>query len=318
MAFHGLRNVDWQSARWRYGVAVALTVCVTVVSLPAHTALSRAPFLLPAVAILLTAYLGGLGPGLLATLACSVFAAIIFLAPPDSSILRDWPYLTRFAFTVVGGSLASLLMGALRSARARAEHAARDNARLYQEAVAARQDALAQSQQLQAVLAGIGNGVTAQGPTGELLYANQAAAKVMGFDSVEHLLATSRDDILHRFEILDQDGQPFPLERLPGRIALQGGAPHPTLMRYRSVDQGEDHWVVVAAQPLLGPSGEVQMAINVIQDVTAEKRVEDEKAQFLSALAHDLKTPLAAIKGVSQLMLRRLQQAEKASDSWLT
>src|SRR5205814_452450 len=107
------------------------------------------------------------------------------------------------------------------------------NERLYHDALAARQEALAQSQQLQAVLAGIVNGVTAQGPEGQLLYANEAAARITGFDSVEQMLSTPPAAILERFEILREDGQPFPVQELPGRLALLGQTPAPTLLRYR-------------------------------------------------------------------------------------
>lgn len=306
-----------RSTQWRYGVAAGLSICVAVLSVLGHGALGRAPFVLPAVAILLSAYLGGLGPGLLATVACSALAGVIFLAPPDASLLRDWPYLARFAITVVGGGLASVLMGALRTARTRAEQAAEDNARLYQEAALARQEALAQAQQLHAVLAGIVDGVTAQRSNGELLYANEAAARITGFESVDEMLATPRHEILGRFEMLDEDGQPFPADRLPGRLALQGQRPAPALMRYHSTETGEERWVTVSAQPLLSEDGQVEMAINVIHDMTAVKEAEAQKAEFLAAIAHDLKTPLAAIKGGSQLMLRRLTQAESPPDERL-
>lgn len=225
MLVGGLRKLDKKSASWRYGVAVVLTIIVSITSLAAHSALGRAPFLLPAVAVLLSAFLGGLGPGLLATVACSAIAGAIFLAPPDASILRDWPYLTRYGLTVIGGGLASVLMGALRSAQARAEQTAEDNARLYLEASAARQEALAQSQQLQAVMTGIANGVTAQGPDGELLYANEAAARITGFTSVAEMLGTPRQHILDRFEMLHADGRRFPPDQLPGRLALEGHQP---------------------------------------------------------------------------------------------
>ena len=75
--------------------------------------------------------------------------------------------------------------------------------------------------------------VTAQGPDGRLLFANDAAVRTLGFDSTEELLSAPISTILDRFDILDEDLRPFPLEALPGRRALAGEDAPEAVVRFR-------------------------------------------------------------------------------------
>ena len=64
--------------------------------------------------------------------------------------------------------------------------------------------------QLATILDAITDGITVQDPSGELIYANATAARVLGFPSVEALLETPVSEILRKFEIYDEAGNPFP------------------------------------------------------------------------------------------------------------
>ena len=57
---------------------------------------------------------------------------------------------------------------------------------------------------------------------GRLVYANDAAARLVGFRSAAEFMATPIPQVLSRFEMLDERGEPFPIDRLPGRLALTG------------------------------------------------------------------------------------------------
>ena len=48
------------------------------------------------------------------------------------------------------------------------------------------------------------DGITVQGPTGEMVYANYAAALSMGYRSVEELLAAPPLEYIQRFELTDR------------------------------------------------------------------------------------------------------------------
>ena len=130
------------------------------------------------------------------------------------------------------------------------------------------------SRQLEAILQGVADAVTAQGPDGRLLFANDAAVRTLGFDSTEELLSAPINTILDRFDILDEDRRPFPLEALPGRRALAGEDAPEAVVRFRVRGTGEESWSAVKATPIRDHDGNVTMAINVIEDITAHKRAE--------------------------------------------
>ena len=125
------------------------------------------------------------------------------------------------------------------------------------------------------ILQGVADGITAQDPSGRLIYANQAAARVIGFSSPEELIDASVQLVLENFQLLDEEGQPFPIERLPGRIALQTKQASEALLRFKHLPTGEERWSLVTAAPVLDKNGEVQFAINIFHDVTEQRRADD-------------------------------------------
>ncbi|MDP9370028.1 MAG: PAS domain S-box protein [Chloroflexota bacterium] len=144
-------------------------------------------------------------------------------------------------------------------------------------------DELRQSRdQLAVVLQGVGDGITAQDPSGRLVFANDAAASTLGFASVEALLAAPLPSVLERFEILDEAGAPFPLDRLPGRLALLGEQPPEVTLRYRVRETGEERTVMVRATPVY-ERGQVPLAINIFRDVTERKRAEETRRVLTEA-----------------------------------
>jgi PAS domain S-box-containing protein len=128
--------------------------------------------------------------------------------------------------------------------------------------------------QLEAILQGVADAVTAQGPDGKLLFANEAAVKTLGFASTEELLNAPTATILDRYDILDEDARAFPLEALPGRRALSGEEAPEAVVRFRVRETGEESWSAVKATPIRDAEGNVTMAINVIEDISAHKRAE--------------------------------------------
>ncbi len=147
-----------------------------------------------------------------------------------------------------------------------------ENARLYRELELAHDE-------LEAILEGVADAVTVQTADGGLTYVNDAAVRLLGeplgLPDRAALLAAPPAQLAGGFEILGEDGEPFPLERLPGRLALAGQEPDPVIVRYRTRATGEVRWSRVKARPLQGPDGRVTQAINVIEDITDLKQAEE-------------------------------------------
>ena len=143
------------------------------------------------------------------------------------------------------------------------------------------------SEQLTTIMRTVDEGIVAQSRTGALVYANEAAARLIGFDSAAELLAADRDAVLGRFEILDEQGEPLPAGELPGRRALRGEASE-RIVRYRDRQDGTERWAVVRANPVPDAEGGVALSISVFYDITAarladaERRRIEERTRFLA------------------------------------
>ncbi|HEX8242620.1 MAG TPA: PAS domain-containing protein, partial [Longimicrobium sp.] len=59
-----------------------------------------------------------------------------------------------------------------------------------------------------------------------------------------------------------------------------------------------EHWYTINASPLRDADGAVWALVAVALDITERKRLEQLRDQFVASVAHDLKTPIAAIVSV--------------------
>lgn len=116
--------------------------------------------------------------------------------------------------------------------------------------------------------------MTVQDRSGRIVYANPAGVRMIGFETVDELMATPVEQVLERFELFDEAGAPFPIERLPGRQALIGERPQTTVIRFRIRATGEEHFAAVDAAPIIGADGTITHAVNTFHDITAVKRGE--------------------------------------------
>lgn len=128
--------------------------------------------------------------------------------------------------------------------------------------------------QLDIILKGVADGITVQDHTGRLVYANEEAAAMVGYPSAQAFVEAPLEEVMGRFELLDETGKPFPLERLPGRLALQGERNPEALVRFRVLETSEDRWSIVKARPVFDQQGRVRMAINIFHDITERRRTE--------------------------------------------
>lgn len=175
-----------------------------------------------------------------------------------------------------------------------------DNARLYAESqrVAAQQAAM---------MAQMVDGVAIADASGRIIYLNDAAVDMGGGVrgpgmSIEAYATLSR--------VLTVDGNPMPPEELPMAKALRSGE---TIVdaRWRLVrSDGGSIVMEGSAAPVRGEDGKLLGAVSTFRDVTAQVSLAQQKDAFLAAAAHDLKTPLSTIKGLAQVIQRRLERSD--------
>jgi signal transduction histidine kinase/CheY-like chemotaxis protein len=178
------------------------------------------------------------------------------------------------------------------------------------------QDELVKSkEQLTTLLGGIADAIIAQEPSGKMVYANDAAAKLFGLPSREALIELSNrihasgDESSLTF--FDEQGRPYPFESLPSRKARLGVEVPPVVLSFRlSNAPGKQRWVVARAKPIFDKDGWVSLVIGMTQDITELREKEEalrqlQKMESLGMLAggiaHDFNNLLVAITGYSDL-----------------
>jgi PAS domain S-box-containing protein len=146
--------------------------------------------------------------------------------------------------------------------------------------------------ELQAILEGVADSVTAQDVHGRLVYANDAAVQELGFQSADELLAAPPSELMRRYDVLTPEGAPFPLDRLPGRRALKGETPEPETVRFQLRDAlAPRRWARIKARPVLDEDGRPRLAINLVEDITEIKQAE-EAQRFLAEASRVLAASL--------------------------
>jgi PAS domain S-box-containing protein len=136
-----------------------------------------------------------------------------------------------------------------------------------------------QSEQLEIILQGIADGVTVQTVDGRLLYANDAAAQSGGLASARELMELSIAEVLEKFALFDEMGNPYSAAQLPGHRALAGEKSPAAMVGLRQKGTGLGRWSLVRANAVRDAIGRPILAVNIWHDIT-EARRRDQEAKF--------------------------------------
>jgi len=207
------------------------------------------PLVLGALVVAIAAGLGGLGPGLLAT-AFGAITGVVFLRHIGDE--PTWRAALPVAVFVAFGVLISVLNAArLRAARRVSE--ARG--------------------ELVAVLGNLTDGVLLQDRAHGLMFANDAAARLVGFASGEELRQATARVLTERFEFLDARGQSVSVEVFSGQGAMRGERGAETVFEVRDRTTGHTRWWAVQATPLApARKGNANAAVTIFRDVTVQRQ----------------------------------------------
>ena len=151
--------------------------------------------------------------------------------------------------------------------------------------------------QLTAALGTLAEAVTVQSAEGQLIYANQAAADVLGYASPQELVATPPARVAAQYASFAEDGSPLDLGDLPGRRVLSGEEPGPLVVRVVDRRTGEQRWRQTKSTAVRDGNGDVRMIVNVIADITVTKR-----AELLQRLLADAGEALGSAEDVRETL----------------
>lgn len=168
-----------------------------------------------------------------------------------------------------------------------------DNARLYSEA---QQSAAERA----AILAQMTDAIIICDPEGKVIFVNDAARALYGRDFLGSSLANYNEQLL-----VNSTGQTVPADSLPLQRAIRFRETTMNAETHVRRPDGTELIVERSATPVLAEDGSLLGAVLAARDVTAQRLFEEQKDEFLSAAAHDLRTPLSTVKGMAQLLQRR-------------
>ena len=271
--------------------AYAAVAGIVAVAFAGRFALSQvfgpgAPLLPFIPAILIGAWIGGFGPGLLATALGTLAGAYFFLGPELSLATLRSEHWARLGLFLIAGVIISALVEQMHTARRRAEKS---------------------EAQLAAILGQLPVAVGLLDRGGRFVLTN----RLMEALALQRM-PSAEPEGSERWSVYDAAGKPLDRSMWPGARALRGETVKPGVECRYTNDAGEHFWYSVAAVPLQKGNGSVDGAVLVMQDIDRMKRAaasleeaDRRKDAFIATLAHELRNPLAPIRNAVEMLKLR-------------
>ena len=253
----------------RYGVAFAsVGLALGLKLLLDPLTVQDTPFLLTFGAIMVSAWYGGLGPGLLATVLAAVITDFFFLYPRGAFSELSPEALPLAAFLIEGG-LVSFLASSLRSATARAEASA-------QEARAHENSLRTSEERFRMLVEGVKDyAIFMLSPEGRVQSWNEGACRIEGYRAEEIL--GRHFSVFYTEEDVERSHPEGEL-----RVAASEGRYEEEGVRVRK--DGSRFWASVLITALTDEDGNLKGFSKVVRDISERKRAETELRRSLDSL----------------------------------
>src|SRR6185312_7242653 len=100
---------------------------------------------------------------------------------------------------------------------------------------------------LDGILGSLGEAVTVHDERGQTVYANAAAAELLGCKDIAEVLAAPPGRLAQNFTMTHEDGSPVAVDDLPGRRLMRGERAPSLLTRSVRLDNGQSYWLLTKA-----------------------------------------------------------------------
>ena len=122
----------------------------------------------------------------------------------------------------------------------------------------------------------------------------------------------SLEELLQVMTLLRADGREVSLSELPIAQSLADAETVRAEEMVLSVPDGRSVAVLVNATPIRSPENEVISVVITMQDLAPLKELDRQRSEFLSLVSHELRAPLAAIKGSTAILLGSSPERDSA------
>ncbi|MHB1132868.1 MAG: PAS domain S-box protein [Chloroflexota bacterium] len=153
--------------------------------------------------------------------------------------------------------------------------------------------------QLDASIKSFPEAVIVYDSNGGILRWNAAAETMFSYSAEERRLPII--ERIATMPIQTEEGEPFPPQEAPPVRALRGEVLQGVVAVFIPPDR-PPMWVSASAAPVRSSDGRPMGAVLVLQDITYQHRIEEEREGFVHAISHDLRNPLTAVLGQAQLL----------------
>ena len=152
---------------------------------------------------------------------------------------------------------------------------------------------IAEERRTEAILFSIADGILMTDYEGRIQLANRMARSILGLSPTEDLEGRRLQDIIEAPAV---------------RQLLEDVTAHPEESQFRELDLSTEMYrrvFRVSAQPVVQPRrGTPLGVVTALHDVTLEKELEQMKEEFVQSMTHDLRSPMASIRGFLEIMLK--------------
>ena len=173
-----------------------------------------------------------------------------------------------------------------------------DHAELYEESQRGRA-------QLSAILENLAEGVVVVEPSGTIVLINRVGREIFGTETNLGELTLEDIDRLGRHQV---DGSQLPSDEWVIRRVLRGETVTEEDFLL-DISSARPRRITASGRPVRDAQGKVILGVIICRDVTELRLLEQTRDDYVRAISHDLRNPLAGISGHTQLLRRILRRA---------